>query len=351
VNVPRYSTPLSAAIIAVAFSLGLYSAGDDGYTREYAAAAHPPAKASMEWAVRWFTGVGATTRVKYCMDILAYLGYCRISHTHPVDSTNQEQLTQHLGVIERMGGEGQVLDLALTVDHVPHLLHAGIHGASLGGAVGFFLAYRDSNIASPYITARRDAVGDLWKSVAIAISGYDSLMSMPTLGTVANASATMIAGLRANFAAALNDPLGTSSLCALICGQPSYAIPDNAVVVINVVTAMICAGVDAGLLAESYKRSYYLNTVRTRLAGAVAFWTAFFSSMSRRMSKMTPADMQTVIALAAAPLGPPPPRPPALLPPPPPPAPAPAAVPPAPPAPADAPVLAPALPDEEDDDL
>jgi len=300
-NMGRWESKLCPFVVAVGYSLGLYQRGGPKIKREWCTdeTVGPPSEANLSEAASFFIGDGAERRVQAMMDIIAMLGYMRISHTHPIDSTNGKLLENQLRLLNRLVDgvfTGKHEDLGkVTVKDLEFLLHGPVHGMSLGGACGFYRWWVQQTVCSKYLSARDHAVGDLWKSVAIVVAGYSAISSLPMLSSFTSALAERYGFILTSYLSYKGLPWRTSSLSKLICGEETVVIPHDDTKFIELMSALIYASAERGILPPSFTTSYYLKKVKDSRGGAVQFWNTMFEAYADSMRRLKPNEINASI--------------------------------------------------------
>jgi len=293
-NRPRYPCWITSLMVAVGMAMGFYQRGDDGITREWQTTTVFPTLDNMAFALSKLRGKSGAKMWKMALDLIAFLGYCRLSYTHPVDSSNASLLEQQAKSFNKIG-ELPEAD-AISAADIQGLLHGGVHGMSLGGAVGWYCLWRFNTFASPFIKARANCVGDLYKGLAITEAGYLSLISMPSLSKLSRIVANEIAEITAWLERAYLTPWVSSSLSMLLSGSPQVEYPNSLKVTLSLLGALIAAAAENSVLPPSFKSSYYVMNLKKKYAGAVAFWDTYFGAQARAMDRLTDKELAQVAA-------------------------------------------------------
>jgi len=280
-NYERFGNIKVSAVIAVGFALGLYNIHDDRddrpYSQEWTATDQLPSEAGMIAALHFWGPVNAPKNVSACLDTIAFGGYSRVSHTHVVDSSNEGLTARQRGTIEQFWRDTPGGSDDISADLVPEILHGGVHGLTMGGAVGFLVYWVNGELAHPVMKVRNVPLGDEVKGFTIALAAYESLTSHPVISSALRIPNPVLAELRAFLRQFDARPWLSSSLKKYF----SEDVPDPPSETLTrlsiMMAAMVAAAADEELLPDSFRSAYFVIKAKQKYSGAVQFWASFFT--------------------------------------------------------------------------
>lgn len=276
--------PLAALLVAFALSVGLVNVGGDGLVREWVLTSIVPDAPSMKAVMDFYAKVCKGTAI--IPDIIALVGYRRISRTHIYDSADDRQEASvgavDLGIINRIIRQAGKQVAPYGANDQADLLYNCCHCFSLSGAVGFWRWWLITPAAGPLIVTRDNPLGDVWKPLAIATAGYDNLVALPIVGDALRLLQDERQRADRFLENVADNPWVTSSLSRLLCGDETQTCRMMNEHFVQFMSAMVAGAAEANYLSASLKTSHYVRRMKTKHSAAVTMWESVFSEFERR---------------------------------------------------------------------
>jgi hypothetical protein len=291
---------LLASRIALALSLGLVNYGNDGYSREWTLVRESPPTAQIRRALAVFVGVDSAKYANVLRDMIAFVGFSRLSFTHIYSSSEADTTRRQVSLLQRIV-DATMSDTDLGVDTEQGqaiCLYSSCHLFSMGGCTGFMSYWFPRPECSPYLTVRSEILGDKAKSVGIMDAGFIALAAVPLLAPVSNQedvtkAKAMIAAYKVLIA---GTPARTSSLSHMLCGLPPISVPEESARLLRSLACLISAGCNANYLPESLGSSYYIKHVTLEMPGICTAWGLVFAKVVESTENMDLKEIMDLIA-------------------------------------------------------
>jgi len=303
-NWDRFGNIKVAGLIGMGFAMGLYTAParNDSVvmTEEFIGVNFPPSYEATKAAMLFWAPDVSAAHASACLDHFSYLGYCRISHTHPLDSSDPYRMDRQVAALVKIWEGTPIKADDITRDSLANLLHGPLHGASMGGAVGLMYEWTRSGPCSKIISIRGSPQGDRLKPEAITLAAYDAMSTHPALAAIMTGSESNANELREWLEGLGNAPWTTTSLHRYFSDEPLAVAPPAISRFTKVMACLIAAAADEELISDSFGTAYYVKNAKKSYSGGVAFWTAYFSGLNDSIKDMSTAEAQRVFASATA---------------------------------------------------
>lgn len=292
-----------AARIAMATSLGLVNVGNDGFNREWTVTKNAPNVQDVRSSMAYFMGPNAAKWANVLRDLIAFVGYVRVSFTHIYSTADTAATARLISLAGRM--VAGILDgVNLTVENEVGqsiALYSSAHAYSMGGACGYSMWWSLRAEASPYLGVRHEVYGDSAKPVIIMNAGLISLTAVPMLGAISELASVIECK---DIIKKYKEKIGvryerSSSLSMMLCGLPTITLDEKENKSLRAMACIVAAAVYADFLPRSLGESYYITHVSAELPGIVETWKLVFKKVTDSTDELNLTEVVALITSGA----------------------------------------------------